>query len=356
MVVNALYEGAERLFSENVFSQANVPMQGQMKKKRKSLLKWRNERLDGSCKSVLGVVNRTYPPAQGQTEKNVETLSRWRNKTWHRGEKSRPNANTNKDREGHVELTFKKTEMSSTTSPCTSVTSNEANNDSNSVSPEKDPDDDYSVFIVHNYVDGDITYNSKEVEASLCSFTTSGGRTLDENARQNSPLLQTATSHVPTEVRSYISMDRNKENVNNSLIDDDISAISIDKIFSSRHSEVDDFLEDDVASAATQEVGTGCVIAKQRMIENIISVKCAHHATRGCDMKLRDDDSTYVTLDADEWEREFGHHGCCFAQQMHGIVMESGDAVYDAVGEPEDYPFGEHLVSAVMQCARKARE
>jgi hypothetical protein len=39
-------------------------------------------------------------------------------------------------------------------------------------------------------------------------------------------------------------------------------------------------------------------------------------------------------LTIDEWEQEFGG-GCCF--KLHGIVMDTGKAVYDWTGAPEDY-------------------
>ena len=64
---------------------------------------------------------------------------------------------------------------------------------------------------------------------------------------------------------------------------------------------------------------------------------------RGCEMKLRDDESTYVTLDIDEREHEFGG-GCCFTTQLHGIVMDTGKAVYDWVGALEDYALGKDIL------------
>jgi hypothetical protein len=60
-------------------------------------------------------------------------------------------------------------------------------------------------------------------------------------------------------------------------------------------------------------------------------------------MKLRDDESTYVTLDIDEWEPEFGG-GCCFTTQLNGIVMDTGKAAYDWAGAPEDYALEKDIV------------
>jgi len=272
-----------------------------------------------------------------------KSLLRWRRKRWRGDPISRSNhvSIIDRDSEDPVELSRKKFETSTTTPSFTSVTLNETKEMSNVVSPHNNQDD-YSVYIVHNYVEGEINDNEKEVETSLCSLTASGRLLLDESSSLHSFVISNA-------VRADTSFDRRKKNVTLSFFDDDISAISTDKIVTFRARQGDSFLEDDVTSVATQAGGAGCAILKQRMIEKMASAKFAHSAARGRSRKMRDDDISYVTVDADEWEREFGRHACCFAQQMHGIVMETGDAVYDLVGEPEDYPFGEHLVSVVMQ-------
>lgn len=215
----------------------------------------------------------------------------------------------------------------------------------NIVSPEKDPDD-YSLYIVHNFVDGEITGVPKLVEDSLSGATTrtsSAGRITDTDPGQFSWLQNRINDFIPAEVRSYTSFKSNGDKINNSLLDDDISAISFDRKEVIRYEDIksDEFVED--ASMATRNVGNGCALAKQRMIENILAVKFAQNA-KGCEMKLRDDESSYVTFDLDEWEQEFGG-GCCFTKQLHGVVMETGKAVYDWAGEPEDYPLGRQLVS-----------
>ena len=222
-------------------------------------------------------------------------------------------------------------------SPTHGVMANQTLLAANIVSPEK-YSDDYSVYIVHEYVEGEITHGSKVAAAT----PESNLKCFYEGTQPCSTLLlEQVNSFIQTEVRSSTSHKNNRNStVDNSLLDDDISTL--------RDYGEDDFVED--ASFATRDVGDGCNIAKQRMIENITSVRCAHN-TRGCEMKLRDDDSSYdVIVDADEWEREFGQRGCCFTQQVDGIVMETGKAVYDFVGEPEDYLFGERLVSAVRKC------
>lgn len=180
------------------------------------------------------------------------------------------------------------------------------------ISPDKDSakdHDDYSVYIVHNFVDGEITAKPKLVEDSLSGITTatsSAGQVT--NVTQNSQRHGRMDDYIPKEVRSY-----GKEKFNNSLLDDDISAISFEKMLTIRD-----------RNAA----------AKQRMVRNMLA--------KGSEMN---DDSTYVTLDADEWEQEVGD-GCFITKQLHSIVMETGKAVYDWAGEPEDYLFGKYLVMA----------
>ncbi|KAL7479823.1 hypothetical protein ACHAW6_005541 [Cyclotella cf. meneghiniana] len=308
-----------------------------------------NAVFEGGERPVLhDVMNRDYAPSQGQMKKKGKSLLRWRKKRWRGDTISHSNSIIVKDSEDPVALSVKKFETSTTTSSFTSMPSNGGSEMPKFVSPENDQDD-YSVFIVHNYVEGEITDDTKEVKDSLCDLTVSGRHLLDESLRQRSSVLETANNHIPSAARTYKSFDRYKKNVNTSFFDDDISAILTDKTVTFRDSEGDSFLEDDVTSVATQAVSTICAIPKQRMIKNITSVKFARTVEGGSARKFRDDDVSYVTVDVDECEGEFGRHACCFAQQMHGIVMETGDAVYDLVGEPEDYPFGEHLVSVVMQ-------
>lgn len=211
------------------------------------------------------------------------------------------------------------------------------------VSPEK-CQDDYSLFIVHNYVNGEITGNSKIVDDSLSGMSTrtsSAGR-LTEFSRAHCPsLYEPINDYIPTEVRSFTSFN-NKEKVNNSLIDDDISAISFDKMLKLQDRSVEESVED--ASCAVRNTKSGCAMAKEHMIENMLSFK---YARRRRDRRMKvSDDETYATFDIDEWEKEFGG-GCCYTQQLDGIIMETGKAVHDWAGELDDndYPLGGQLVS-----------
>jgi hypothetical protein len=221
------------------------------------------------------------------------------------------------------------------------------------VSPERnlrDPDD-YSVYIVHKYIEGEITNSVEDSRSGMSTRTSSAGRLTDISPDQCACLYgeEQVADYIPREVRSYTSYTSNKDKINNSLLDDDISAISFEKMLTSKDIKNDEFVED--ASVTTRDVGNGCVVAKQRMIENILAVKFAHDA-RGREMKLREDESTYVTLDVDEWEQEFGN-GCCFTKQLHGIVMDTGKAVYDWAGAPEDYALGKHIVTICDDGTRK---
>lgn len=198
--------------------------------------------------------------------------------------------------------------------------------------PSQDPDD-HSVLIVHNFVDGEITSKPKFMEDSLSrlSTQTSTAGTITDCLHL---LYGQMNEHIPSEVRSCMSSNI-KEKVINSLIDDDISAISFEQMPATSDIKSSNLMED--TALATTNLGNVRMAAKQRMIENIRAVTCSQ-------TKPQDDESTYVTLDVDEWEREFGG-GCCFTKELHGIVMETGDAVYDWAGEPEDYLLGKHLVS-----------
>lgn len=208
------------------------------------------------------------------------------------------------------------------------------------VSPEKCPDD-YSLFIVHNYVNGEITGNTKVVEDSLSGMSTitssAGGST--EVAHCPS-LYGQIHGYIPTEVRSFVSQHSNKEKVNNSLIDDDISAISFDKMLKLHDTTADESVTDSLSDVRNTK-GV-CVMAKEHMMKNILSVK---YARRRRDRRAKwADDETFATLDINELESELTG-GCCYSQQLDGIVMETGKAVNDWAGELEEYPFGGPLDS-----------
>lgn len=248
------------------------------------------------------------------------------------------------DADDNVELLTDTSDNTSSPSPtsCMSLIVDETAIPSPGRNP-RDPDD-YSAFIVHKFIEGEITNSVEDSHSGMSTRTSSAGRVTDitDLSPDQCACLygeEEVTEYIPREVRSYTSYNSKDKN-NNSLLDDEISAISFEKMLTIKDIKNDKVAED--ISVATRDVGNACVVAKHRMIENLLSVKCAHDA-RGCEMKLRDDESTYVTLDIDEWEQEFGG-GCCFTTQLHGIVMDTGKAVYDWAGAPEDYALGKHIV------------
>lgn len=197
----------------------------------------------------------------------------------------------------------------------------------------KDPDD-VSVFIVHQYFDGEIITSKPSVvedssdAASLTTGTSSGHPTVTSPDGQFSLLNELENGYIPSEIKSEDHM------VDNSLLDDDsdISAISIDRELKFQGMKVDELVCDAVVAPEDKRKRTS--LAKLRMIQNKHSVRCGRRV-RICETKVAedDDDSTFATLDGVEWDDEIGAGFC------------SGETVYDLLGTPEDYPLTRHLIS-----------
>ena len=197
----------------------------------------------------------------------------------------------------------------------------------------EDPDD-VSVFIVHQYFDGEITSIPSVVDDSLeiASLTTgtSSEHPTDISPGQFSLLDEFERDYFPTEIRPNANV------VDNSLLDDDddddISAISIDRELKFQGMKVDELVDN--AAVAPEDERKRISLAKLRMIQNKHSVRCGRRV-RICETRVTedDDDSTFATLDEVEWDDEIGAEFC------------SGETVYDLLGTPEDYPLTRNLVS-----------